>query len=29
MWLIDFSPCRRLADKAIHTIPYPIRFDEA
>jgi hypothetical protein len=29
MRLNDFSRFRRLADKAIHTIPYQVRFDMA
>lgn len=29
MWLNDYSKFRRLADKAIHTIPYQVRFDMA
>lgn len=27
--LIEFSRCRRFANRAIHTIPYSIRFDLA
>lgn len=29
VWLVDFKKFRRLADKAIHTIPYHIRFEVA
>jgi hypothetical protein len=29
MWLVMFNNFRRLADWAIHTIPYPIRFEIA
>lgn len=29
MWLIKFRQLNHLADRAIHTIPYCIRFDEA
>jgi hypothetical protein len=26
MWLVAIRPFQRLADRAIHTIPYPVRF---
>jgi hypothetical protein len=29
VWMVDFRKFRRLADKAIHTIPFTIRFDLA
>ena len=29
VWMVEFRKFRRLADKAIHTIPYPIRFEVA
>ena len=29
VWLSDFKNFRKLADRAIHTIPYHIRFDVA
>lgn len=29
LWLVAFTPCRRLADRAIHTIPYHVRFQMA
>lgn len=29
LWLVAFESFRRLADRAIHTIPYGIRFEMA
>ena len=29
MWLAEFKKLRRLADRAIHTIPYHVRFNVA
>ena len=29
LWLVAFNPFRRLADRAIHTIPYHVRFQMA
>ena len=29
IWMVDFSKLHRLADRAIHTIPYHIRFELA
>ena len=29
VWMLDFRKFRRLADMAIHTIPYHIRFEMA
>jgi hypothetical protein len=29
LWLVTFNNCRRLADRAMHTIPYQVRFEMA
>ncbi len=29
MWMVDFKICQRVVNRAIHTIPYPVRFEAA